>query len=178
MQILSQRKAFVFDVLASDLDKVAIDVIVSLLSLKIDLAMRMRKKITGDEHPFFVLIDEPHQFAKSTKIWEDAVVESRKWRVCYFWTFHYWEQIPQKLQKAIRNALPHYHLYPTTSQTFESLKNEIYPFTVQDALKVKRWHAINIIRTGGENAVPFVAKMLPPPTDMYKRKNRPPGISA
>lgn len=178
VQILSQRKAFVFDVLASDLDKVAIDVIVSLLSLKIDLAMRMRKKITGDEHPFFVLIDEPHQFAKSTKIWEDAVVESRKWRVCYFWTFHYWEQIPQKLQKAIRNALPHYHLYPTTSQTFESLKNEIYPFTVQDALKVKRWHAINIIRTGGENAVPFVASMAPPPTIMYKRKNRPPGISA
>lgn len=168
VQILSQRKAYVFDVLASDLDKVAIDVIVSLLSLKIDLAMRMRKKVTGAEHPFFALIDEPHQFAKSTKIWEDAVVESRKWRVCYFWTFHYWDQIPKKLQSAIRNALPHYHLYPTTAQTFESLKHEIYPFTVQDALKVKRWHAINIIRTGGENAVPFIAKMAAPPDKRYK----------
>lgn len=171
VQILSERKAYVFDVLASDLDKVAIDVIVSLLSLKIDLAMRMRKKVTGSEHPFFVLIDEPHQFAKSTKIWEDAVVESRKWRVCYFWTFHFWDQIPRKLQSAIRNALPHYHLYPTTSQTFESLKNEIYPFTVQDALKVKRWHAINIIRTGGENAVPFIAKMAAPPAERYNRKH-------
>lgn len=172
VEILSQKKAFVFDVLASDLDKPAIDIIVSLLSLKIDLAMHMRKKVKGEEHPFFVLIDEPHQFAKSTRVWEYAVVESRKYRVCYIWTFHFWDQIPKQLQKAIRNALPHYHLYPTTTETFQSLRNEIYPFTVEEALKVKRWHAINIIRTGGENAVPFVAKMAAPPMERFKEKNK------
>lgn len=168
VQILSQRKAFVFDVMAKDLDKPSIDIIVSLLSLKIDLAMRKREKATGEEFPFFVLIDEPHQFSKSTRVWEDAVVESRKYRVCYFWTFHYWEQIPNKLQKAIKNALPHYHLYPTHSDTFKSLKSEIAPFTIEDALKVKRWYAINIIRTGGENVVPFIAKMAEPPIKRYK----------
>lgn len=168
VDILSEKKAFVFDVMAKDLDKIAIDVIVSLLSLKIDLAMRMREKVRNVEEPFFIMIDEPHQFSKSTKIWEDAVVESRKYKLCYFWTFHYWDQIPKKLQSAIRNALPHYHLYPTTSQTFTSLSSEIHPFTVQEALKVKRFHAINIIRTGGENAVPFIAKMTEPPMDRYK----------
>ena len=168
VHILSQKKAFVFDVSATDLDKPAVDVIVSLLSLKIDLAMHMRKKVTGEETPFFVLIDEPHQFAKSTKVWEYAVVESRKYRICYVWTFHFWDQIPRQLQKAIRNALPHYHLYPTTSETFTSLRTEIYPFTTEEALKVKRWHAINIIRTGGENAVPFIAKMAAPPTVRLK----------
>lgn len=168
VKILSDKKIYVFDVMAKDLDKVAIDLIVSLLSLKIDLAMRMREKITKKEHPFLVAIDEPHQFSKSTKVWEDAVVESRKFRICYFWTFHYWEQIPNKLQKAIRSSLPHYHIYPTTTLTFQSLKDEISPFTVQDALKLKRWHAINIIRTGGENAEPFMAKMSSPPS---KTKN-------
>jgi hypothetical protein len=170
VEILSQKKVFVFDVPADDLDKIAIDIIVSLLSLKIDLAMRMRKKIKGEEFefPFFVLIDEPHQFSKSTQIWEDAVVESRKWRICYFWTFHYFEQLPSKLQKAIRNALPHYHLYPTSTATFQQLKDEIYPFTVQEALKLKRWHAINIIRSGGENATPFIAKMTDTPTNRLK----------
>lgn len=166
VEILSQRKAFVFDVPADSLDKLAIDLIVNLLSLKIDIAMRMRKKVKGAEFefPFFVLIDEPHQFSKSTALWEDAVVESRKWKICYFWTFHYWEQLPSKLQKAIRNALPHYHLYPTSTTTFEQLKAEIYPFTVHDALKMKRWHAINIIRSDGENITPFIAKMTAPPS--------------
>lgn len=168
VHLLSEKKLYIFDVSAKDLDKVAIDLIVSLLSLKIDLAMRMREKITGEEFPFLVAIDEPHQFSRSTKVWEDAVVESRKYRICYFWTFHYWEQIPSKLQKAVRSALPHYHLYPTTSLTFQTLRDEIAPFTVQDALKLKRWYAINIIRTGGENAVPFIAKMSPPPTKKLK----------
>lgn len=169
VEYMSDKKIYIFDVPAKDLDKVAIDLIVSLLSLKIDLAMRMREKVTGKEFPFLVAIDEPHQFSKSTKIWEDAVVESRKFRICYFWTFHYWEQIPSKLQKAIRSALPHYHIYPTTSLTFQSLRDEIEPFTVQDALKLKRWHAINIIRTGGENAVPFIAKMSAPPSKLFKK---------
>lgn len=172
VEIMSQRKAFVFDVPADSLDKIAIDLVVNLLSLKIDIAMRMRKAIKGEEFefPFFVLIDEPHQFSKSTGIWEEAVVESRKWKVCYFWTFHYWEQLPKKLQVAIRNALPHYHLYPTSPMTFKQLENEIYPFTVKEALKLKRWHAINIIKSGGERAIPFIAKMTPPPMDRYKNK--------
>lgn len=168
VEILDEKKIFVFDVLTRDLDKVAIDVIVSLLSLKIDLAMRMREKVNNREFPFLVAIDEPHQFSKSTKIWQDAVVESRKYRISYFFAFHYWEQIPPKLQKAIRSALPHYHLYPSTSITFDSLRDEMYPFTKQEALKLKRWHAINIIRTGGENATPFIAQMAAPPSKRFK----------
>jgi len=31
-------------------------------------------------------------------------------------------------------------------------------------LSIKRWHAINIIRTGGENTRPFIAKMSAPPS--------------
>jgi len=115
------------------------------------------------------LLDEPHQFLRSASIWESAAVESRKWKIGYFWTFHYWEQIPTNLQKAIRNALPHYHIYPTSKLTWQSLREEIYPFELSDALKLKRWHAINIVRTGGENEKPFITKMQLPPEKRFKK---------
>jgi len=175
VQLMSTRKKIiVFDVPSDDLDKSAIDVIVNLLCSKIDIAMRLRKKIYGPEaeFPFYVLLDEPHQFLRSVSIWEAAAVESRKWKIGYFWTFHYWEQIPSNLQKAIRNALPHYHLYPTSKLTWQSLREEIYPFVLEDALKLKRWHAINIIRSGGENAVPFICKMQLPPEKRFSRKKK------
>lgn len=167
VKIMSQRKAHVVDIKAKDLDRTSINIIGNLLSMKIDLAMRLREDATGEEFPFFAMLDEPHQFSKSTKIWEYAVVESRKYKLCYIWTFHFWDQIPKNLQKAIRNALPHYHLYPTTTDTWRSLKEEIAPFTVEDALAVKRWHAINVIRSGGENATPFIAKMILPPMKRF-----------
>lgn len=167
VEIMTKKKAIIFDLPAADLDKTATDIIVNLLSSKIDLAMRMRAKVKGPqaEFPFFILMDEPHQYLRGSKIWESATVESRKWRVGYTWAFHYWEQIPTKLQLAIRNALPHYHLYPSSKKTFESLREEIYPFTVEEALKLKRWHAINIIRASGENIQPFIAKMAAPPSE-------------
>ena len=172
VQLMSQKKIIVFDVPSDDLDKSAIDVIINLLCSKIDIAMRLRKKIYGTEaeFPFYIMLDEPHQFLRSASIWEAAAVESRKWKIGYFWTFHYWEQIPTNLQKAIRNALPHYHLYPTSKLTWISLKEEVYPFELSDCLKLKRWHAINIIRSGGENAVPFICKMQLPPEKRFKSK--------
>jgi len=172
VELMSQRKIIVINCPSDELDKIAIDIIVNLLCSKIDIAMRLRKKVFGDkaEFPFYIMLDEPHQFLKSAKIWEAAAVESRKWKIGYFWTFHYWEQIPSNLQKAIRNALPHYHLYPTSKLTWQSLKEEIYPFTLEDALKLKRWHAINIIRSGGENVTPFIAKMQMPPEKRFKVK--------
>ena len=172
VQLMSQKKIVVFDVPSDDLDKSAIDVIINLLCSKIDIAMRLRKKIYGAEaeFPFYIMLDEPHQFLRSASIWEAAAVESRKWKIGYFWTFHYWEQIPNNLQKAIRNALPHYHLYPTSKLTWISLKEEVYPFVLEDCLKLKRWHAINIIRSGGENAVPFICKMQLPPEKRFKSK--------
>jgi len=171
VQLMSQKKIIVIDIPSDDLDKSAIDVIANLLCSKIDIAMRLRKKINGPEaeFPFYILLDEPHQFLRSASIWESAAVESRKWKIGYFWTFHYWEQIPTNLQKAIRNALPHYHIYPTSKLTWQSLREEIYPFTLEDALKLKRWHAINIVRTGGENEKPFITKMQLPPEKRFKK---------
>ena len=162
VELMSQRKAFVIDVPKSELGSEAVDLIVNLLSTKIDLAMTLRKE--SNQFPFFVVFDEPHQFLKSAKTWKSAAVESRKWRVGYVWMFHSWEQIPRDLAEIIKAAGPHYHLYPSSKKTFSDLSEEIAPFAVEEALKLKKYHAINIIRAGESVNNPVIAKMDAPPS--------------
>jgi hypothetical protein len=162
VELMSQRKAVIIDVPKAELGPEAVDLIVNLLSTKIDLAMTLRKE--EKQFPFFVIFDEPHQFLKSAKTWKAAAVESRKWRFGYVWMFHSWEQIPRDLAEIIKAAGPHYHIYSSSKKTFSDLKEEIAPFDVEEAIKLKRFHAINILRTGGEVTTPFIARMTPPPS--------------
>lgn len=169
VESISQKKACIIDVPKEALGKEGIEVIVSLISTKLDLAMTLR----GEENrfPYMVIFDEPHQFIKSAKLWKSAAVESRYWRIAYTWMFHAWEQIPRDLAEIIKSAGPHYHIYPSSKETFTKLKEEIAPFTVDQALKLKTFHTINVIRSGGEVIKPFIAKIEAPPTVKKKSKN-------
>jgi len=162
VQLLSQRKAVVIDIPAKDIDGLAIDLMVNMLSTKIDLAMRLREE--DNQFPYFVIFDEPHQYLRSATLWRAASVESRKWRLGYVWMFHSWEQIPRDLAEIIKAAGPHYHLYTSSQKTYRDLSFEISPFSIEEALATPRFHAINIIRAGGISVSPFMAKMLAPPT--------------
>lgn len=167
--LLSQRKAVIIDVPKALLGVEVVNLIVNLLSTKIDLAMTLRKE--SDHFPSFVVFDEPHQYLKSASTWRSAVVESRKWRVGYVWMFHSFAQLPKDLIEIIKSANPHYHIYSTSKETYKHLAEEISPITVEEALKIKKHHAINLIRSG-ESVVntPVIAKMSPPPS---KRKIAP-----
>lgn len=167
VQLMCQRKAVVIDVPKSELGPEAVDLIVNLLSTKIDLAMTLRPE--KEQFPYFVIFDEPHQFLRSAATWKSAAVESRKWRVGYVWMFHSWEQIPRHLAEIIKAAGPHYHLYKSSKKTYVDLAEEIYPYTVEDALKTPRFHAINIIQAEGVTQRPFMARMTAPPS-MRKQK--------
>lgn len=162
VDILRQRKAIVIDVPKKDVGPEGVDIIVNLLSTKIDLAMTLRPD--DEQFPFFIVFDEPHQYMRSHTIWKSACVESRKWRVGYVWMFHEWAQIDQNLRKIMKSALPHYHVYPSSKATFLDLKEELQPFELDDFLKLQRWHAINVIRSGGQTITPFIARMTPPPS--------------
>jgi hypothetical protein len=160
VELMSQKKAIIIDVPKSELGPEAVNLIVNLLCTKIDLAMTLRKA----QHPFFILLDEPHQFLRSARIWKSATVESRKWRVGYCWFFHSWEQIPNDLAEIIKAAGPHYTIYNSSKKTFRDLAEEIAPFTVEDGIKLKRFHAINVLRAGDGVQKPFIAKMAVPPS--------------
>lgn len=162
VDILSQRKAVIFDVPKRDLGAEGVDLLVNLLTTKIDLAMTLREE--EKQFPFFVIVDEPHQYNRSHVIWKKAVVESRKWRVGYIWLFHEWMQMDRELRRIIRGALPHYHFYPTSKDIWKDVLEEIAPHDLEGALRLKRYHAINVIRAGGQVVTPFIASMAAPPS--------------
>jgi hypothetical protein len=165
VEIMSQKKAFIFDVPKSELHITGIETIVKLLMSKIDLAMTLRSE--ENRFPFAVVIDEPHQYVKSSEFWERATVEARKWRIAYRFLLHSFAQLKKEsrhLVSIIKSASGHYVIYPTDKENWKEFEQEIKPYTIEeDALKLKRFHAINILRIGGSVKV-FIAKMLPPPS--------------
>ncbi|ADE87509.1 lipid A export ATP-binding/permease protein MsbA [Deep-sea thermophilic phage D6E] len=164
--LMEQKKAIIIDVPKSELGAEAVNLIINLLCTKIDLAMTLRKA----QHPFFVLLDEPHQFLRSVNIWKSAAVESRKWRVGYCWFFHSWDQLPADLIEIIKSAGPHYTIYASSKKTFRDLAEEIAPFTIEDGIRLKRFHAINVLRSEDGMQKPFIAKMAAPPSKRKKRE--------
>jgi hypothetical protein len=134
------------------------DILINLISFKIDSAMALRT----DEFPFAVIYDEPHQYLRSAKLWENVAVESRKYRLAYTWLFHSWEQIPNKLSQIIKDAGPHFVLYSSSKATYKGLLEEISPFNVEDGLHTKQYHAICALKVGSNRLSPFIAHMTPP----------------
>ncbi len=155
--LTSERKAVVIDVPKSALGSEGVDLIVNLLSVKLDLAMTLREE--ADQFPFFIVYDEPHQFLRSARTWKAAAVESRKWRYAYVWMFHSWEQIPSDLAEIIRSAGPHYTVFRASKKTFRELAEELAPFTVEDYVKMPRYHALNVLRVGEAQHAVVMARM-------------------
>jgi hypothetical protein len=164
VEILSEKKAVIIDVPKKELGEEVLDIIVNLLMTKINLAMTLREA----DHPFFVAMDEPHQYLRSANIWKAAAVESRKWRVGFAWSFHSWEQIPNNLAEIVKSAGPHYTIYKSSKKTFKDLAEEIAPFTIEDGINLKRFHSINVLTAGDGSQRAFIAKMALPPS---KRKS-------
>ena len=168
-ELMQQKKVVIIDIPDDTFDPLAKDLLVNLISTKIDIAMRLRPE--DKQFPYFVIMDEPHQYLRSAKIWTAAAVESRKFRVKYCWLFHSWEQIPSELAEIVLSAGPHFHIYRSSEKTFRSLKHFLEPYTLQDVTKMPLYHAINIIRANLETTRPFMAKMLLPPSRQKKLKN-------
>lgn len=47
---------------------------------------------------------------------------------------------------------------------FRELAEELDPFTIEEYVKMPRFHALNVLRVGGEQHVVFMAHMSPPPS--------------
>jgi len=146
----------------------ATDALSTYLIAKLWLSILTRiDQPTNERKPCFLIMDEPHQFISGAKAWQRMVVESRKWRLGLIFMFHDWSQLPRDLSKIIKSAGPHYTLYSSSKRTFMDLKEEIAPFTVEEALKVKTHYAINVIKANNQYHQ-FLAKMAKPPIDNNK----------
>lgn len=159
VEILSKRGVCtVFDIPDRLNDREAKNILINLISFKLDIAMPFRR----DEFPFSIIYDEPHQYLRSVNLWKNVAVEARKYRLSYTWLFHSWEQIPRDLSQIIKDAGPHYFLYGSSKDTYKGLKEEITPFTIEDGLQTKRYHAICALKVGNGRITPFMARMTAP----------------
>lgn len=172
VDIFREKKIFVFDFSDEDLTSAQQDVFINLLFSKIDLAMPLRKKLYGEKAltPFFILCDEPAKYLRSSEIWEALTVQGRKWRIGFVWAFHYFAQLSDKFQKSIRDSLPHYFFFATSKNQWRDFDEEIKPFTLDNAMKLKAFHAICRIYSKTGYYKPFIAHMTPPPTIAYRKK--------
>ena len=150
----------IIDMPLQELGTEVVDIVGSLITSKIQLAVSLRKK----EHPVFVIQDEPHQYMRGYKTWKNLAVISRKYRVSFNWLFHSWEQIPKDLAVIIKSALPHYHIYTSSQETYKALAKEIAPFTIEEGLATPFFWAINVIRDSSGTVAPFLAHMISPPS--------------
>jgi hypothetical protein len=167
VELLQVPRAIILDIPKSALGKEAVDVLAAMVATKLDLAMTLRKS----QHPVFIVQDEPHQYCRSARIWESAAVESRKWRFSYVWMFHAIDdQIPKHVFAIIKSALPHYHIYTSSQDTYKALASEIKPFDTEEAMATPMHWAINVIRAGGVTVTPFLARMMAPPSKRLKEQ--------
>ena len=143
----------------------ATDALATYLIAKLWLAILTRMdQPTSSRRPAFLIMDEPHQFLSGESVWRQMIVESRKWRLGLIFMFHDWSQLPKNLAKIIKSAGPHYTLYSSSKQTFKELEEEIKPFEVEEALKIKTHYAINVVKAGNKYHQ-FLAEMAIPPLD-------------
>lgn len=156
VDVLSQKEmCTVFDVPDRMNTRFAKDILINLISFKIDAAMGLRQNL----FPVAIIFDEPHQYLRSASLWESVAVEARAYRLAYHWLFHSWEQIPDKLAQIVKDAGPHFILFQSSKKTYTGLKEEIAPFTVEDGLNTKRYHAICALKVGDNRLTPFLCKM-------------------
>lgn len=113
----------------------------------------------------FITMDEPHSFPLVCKILTGAIRESAKWRCGFNFMVHDLDDLGIMLPKLI-DAGGNFILFPTSEKNYKKIESILHPFTIEDALQTKEYHAIHIVNCGGERIV-FDANALLPPTERY-----------
>jgi predicted transcriptional regulator len=143
-----------------------IDTLITFLMSKIWLAAIMRgdnKRITH------VIVDEIHRYPTAVKIL-DNIREMRKYNLSYFFSAHQPQDF-KKLLPTLKSAGSSYMLLNTSIDNLKYFEQEIKPFTIEECLETKKYHAKCIINYDKEYCV-FDAKMPLPIQQTYKYKNR------
>lgn len=157
----------------TDLSKQGMSDFVSFLTAKIWLSALTRDP-NSELRPCFFVMDEPHQYLRgSLEHYEQMVTESRKWRLGLVYLFHSWSQLRKESKEFVdilTSALPHYHIYSTSTNELRAMSDIIKPYTVEEAARIKRYWAINVLRAQGEYHT-FITRMIEPPHKRLPRYN-------
>jgi len=109
-------------------------------------------------------IDELYQVRNAEKFLAKKLSQLPKFNLKPIISCHYLNQIKQ-IREDLRTANASYMLISgSDKKNFDELKSELYPYTEEDLLSLKRYHSLNLIKCN-ENYAKFVTHLPAPITN-------------
>lgn len=147
----------------------AAKVLAHWITLKVLMTRMLMEQEDKDKHGCFMIFNEPEQVESEglAKLMGRIATEGRKERLGSKFAFHHWGKLPSYLQdNLIAGGVNQFLFANDHKRTFELAKERLEPtFTIEDALKTPKHHAIAILNTN-EPLNAFLVRMLPPvPTE-------------
>jgi energy-coupling factor transporter ATP-binding protein EcfA2 len=137
---------------------------------KIWCAMQIRSELIPDREQLTkcnLIIDELYQVRNTERFLTEILSRLRKFALKPIISCHYLNQIHQ-IREELRSASPSYMLISgCDKQNFKELKEELYPFELEDLLELPRHHSMNLIKCK-QGYARFITKLPLPVTALTK----------
>lgn len=145
-----------------DLSESTVKTLTTFLMSKIWFA---KLSLSSEVSHTLVICDEVHR----TGLKLENIREMRKYGLEYFFSAHQPQDF-KNILNTLKSAGCSFMLLSTTKDNVEHFKYEIHPFTVEEALKIKKFHSLNIVNYDRE-FITFYSELpgLIPAADMIDR---------
>ena len=139
------------------------DVLVTYFMSRVWLATLIRSKEKKPKITHLVT-DEIHQVPTAAKLVAETITEGRKHGIDYYFTCQFLKQFKELLDGMEGAGASYMLLAGTHKKNFIALKEECGEFTLEELMKMKKFHSFNIIQTS-EGTKNFISE-LPVPLEM------------
>jgi hypothetical protein len=132
-------------------DPVTKDIIVTYFMTRIRLSSLERSEI-GKPNICHIITNEVHQIPTAASFFKNHITEFRKFGLAPYFTIHYLKQFRSLLDAVKSSGVSYMLLSGLESENILALKDLLNLFTVEDALGLKSFHSLNIIRHNNQYA--------------------------
>jgi hypothetical protein len=150
--------------------ELATKTLVHWLALKVFMTRLLMSK-EQQANGCFIVFNEPEQYETEglTKLMGRIGTEGRKERLGSLFAFHHWNKLQKSLQdNLIAGGINQFLFANDHKRTFELAEERLAPtFTIEAAMQIPKYHAINILRINGSPSHAFLVQMAPPCAKPY-----------
>lgn len=138
-------------------DKATKDIIVTYFMTRIVMACYERSRIDKPTIAHLV-VDEVSQIPTAAAFLENHITEFRKFGIAPLFTVHYLKQFKSLLDAVKSSGASYMLLNGLEKENLMVLKEEIYPFTIEEAMNLKEWQSLNVVRHNNKYSK-FISKL-------------------
>jgi hypothetical protein len=135
------------------------DILTTFFISRIWLTVQMREN-NKDARLCNVIFDEVHQVPTTARFLSNHVTEFRRHRLGLMLTCHYLKQLRDLLGALKSSGVSYVLIAGTEKENFTMLQDEL-DFELEDMMKLKSYHSLNLINIGNEY-VTYISKLPKP----------------